>query len=833
MDSAEGPVRSVAIPGGSIDLWSGQGRRGERTFHLTETERSLLRYLAERAGDTVDKAALLKAVWGYRDGVISRAVDTAVRRLRQKMGDGDDAPAQILTVRSSGYRFLALEAPRSVIPPRRLWGCGPLLARLDAALAEDRVALTGPPGVGKTTIAAAYSETVAGGLLWISACDRAGVERASRAAAAAVPPALIVLDGADALPADCWPLLDRIGDPAVRILITARSRPPGGLVLPVPPLPVEVGAQMLLARAPLADPAALDPGSVRRLVLAVGSIPLGITLAARELATSPIEAVIERLERRPPAALQQQIVEVIDALAPALRRALVDLAVFAGSFTLDAASRILGVEPGIVSALVDASLVQAAPERERHLHLLEPVAAVVRPLFEASADRPSVTASHRAYWASRAWEAWDGSSRDMAPIGDDWAEVIAAARLGPLDDDGVALLCWAWEKAPLQETGPLLALFQQTPVTADPRLQVRFLRGRARSRMVSGEVAAYRAGLREVVQHAGAHGLLADELSARAALAMVAVDLDNASTEAREEIDRVVARAAELERGSVAWIEVHLEAARIAKRQGDAATAERWFQAVLQPMFDSGDLQGEAVVRYELALGAEHRGDRARALCLMEDALQLAAAAGEELMALRMGIRRLLWLSGEPTRRVEIGDEIGRVCLRADRLGNPLLLAEVLQARGLFRLNGGDHLGAEADLLLARTRLVALSLPWTALMVEGLLGVLEQDRGRWLEASGRYQIAIEEAQAMGASEDAALWLAHLARALRARGERAAAEAALAQALQVPAAAQEEVALLVRFIATPGAPPPREETLLSLWWWRALARIVERDERDGG
>jgi len=70
---------------------------------LTSTEFKLLSTLLERRGRIQSRETLLADVWGYRNLIDTRTVDTHVRRLREKLGDHSD---RIETVRGEGYRFL-------------------------------------------------------------------------------------------------------------------------------------------------------------------------------------------------------------------------------------------------------------------------------------------------------------------------------------------------------------------------------------------------------------------------------------------------------------------------------------------------------------------------------------------------------------------------------------------------------------------------------------------------------------------------------------------------------------------------------------------------------
>lgn len=74
---------------------------------LTSTEFKLLLYLCERSDKPQDRNDLLRTVWGYRDEVHSRTLDTHMKRLRQKLGAHG---AWVETVRGIGYRVSPPEA---------------------------------------------------------------------------------------------------------------------------------------------------------------------------------------------------------------------------------------------------------------------------------------------------------------------------------------------------------------------------------------------------------------------------------------------------------------------------------------------------------------------------------------------------------------------------------------------------------------------------------------------------------------------------------------------------------------------------------------------------
>ncbi len=69
---------------------------------LTTAEFKLLAYLLERPGKVQDRYELQKILFGYADTTQSRALDTHVKRLRQKLGDHAGC---IGTERGVGYYF--------------------------------------------------------------------------------------------------------------------------------------------------------------------------------------------------------------------------------------------------------------------------------------------------------------------------------------------------------------------------------------------------------------------------------------------------------------------------------------------------------------------------------------------------------------------------------------------------------------------------------------------------------------------------------------------------------------------------------------------------------
>jgi len=92
-----------------IDLKRGQITRGGSCLHVSGRELQLLRYLIERAGQTVPRSDILRSVWGYNTATFTRTVDVHIASLRQKLEEDPKRPELILTVAGIGYKFMSAE----------------------------------------------------------------------------------------------------------------------------------------------------------------------------------------------------------------------------------------------------------------------------------------------------------------------------------------------------------------------------------------------------------------------------------------------------------------------------------------------------------------------------------------------------------------------------------------------------------------------------------------------------------------------------------------------------------------------------------------------------
>lgn len=106
---AGGTVSAAAVQGGgrvTIDEERATVYKDGSPMDLTQREYDLIRYLAAQPGKVFSREALMEHVWNY-EGYVGdvRAVDVAVRRLREKFEDDPANPQFIKTKRGMGYYF--------------------------------------------------------------------------------------------------------------------------------------------------------------------------------------------------------------------------------------------------------------------------------------------------------------------------------------------------------------------------------------------------------------------------------------------------------------------------------------------------------------------------------------------------------------------------------------------------------------------------------------------------------------------------------------------------------------------------------------------------------
>lgn len=103
-----GAARYLRFPGFTMDLVERMLTDDQGTLVvLTGMDFNLLRFFAEHAGETLDRARLMEQTRGRDLGPLDRSLDVQISRLRQRLNDDGKQPVLIKTVRGLGYVFSA------------------------------------------------------------------------------------------------------------------------------------------------------------------------------------------------------------------------------------------------------------------------------------------------------------------------------------------------------------------------------------------------------------------------------------------------------------------------------------------------------------------------------------------------------------------------------------------------------------------------------------------------------------------------------------------------------------------------------------------------------
>ena len=101
--------------GGKLVIAADRGAvyKDGKALDLSVREFDILTFLASAPGKVFSREQLMENVWGYDYYGDLRAVDVAIRRLREKLEDEPAQPKYIITKRGFGYYFSDLEAVES------------------------------------------------------------------------------------------------------------------------------------------------------------------------------------------------------------------------------------------------------------------------------------------------------------------------------------------------------------------------------------------------------------------------------------------------------------------------------------------------------------------------------------------------------------------------------------------------------------------------------------------------------------------------------------------------------------------------------------------------
>ena len=100
----------------SVDFLSFQLTTDDDVHDLTKIEMELLRYFIEHDGMVLTRHQILRDVWGEPSEITTRSTDNFVMRLRRMIEPDPAQPRHILSVRGTGYRFIANPDPAGDSP---------------------------------------------------------------------------------------------------------------------------------------------------------------------------------------------------------------------------------------------------------------------------------------------------------------------------------------------------------------------------------------------------------------------------------------------------------------------------------------------------------------------------------------------------------------------------------------------------------------------------------------------------------------------------------------------------------------------------------------------
>lgn len=107
-DITHSAAQRLVVEDLELDLITMRASRAGRTINLTAKELALLELLMSAPGRLFSRERILANVWGSSESPLTNIVDVYIRRLREKIDEGQERPL-IHTMRGLGYRLDANE----------------------------------------------------------------------------------------------------------------------------------------------------------------------------------------------------------------------------------------------------------------------------------------------------------------------------------------------------------------------------------------------------------------------------------------------------------------------------------------------------------------------------------------------------------------------------------------------------------------------------------------------------------------------------------------------------------------------------------------------------
>ncbi len=105
------PVASYSFGNAQVDFDRHEVTVAGQPVRMTNLEMKLLRYFVENEGRIIPRRELLENVWDLPGNLNTRAPDQFIRRLRKVFEPDPARPRHFLTLRDTGYRFVAEPPP--------------------------------------------------------------------------------------------------------------------------------------------------------------------------------------------------------------------------------------------------------------------------------------------------------------------------------------------------------------------------------------------------------------------------------------------------------------------------------------------------------------------------------------------------------------------------------------------------------------------------------------------------------------------------------------------------------------------------------------------------